>query len=65
MVSTIGEEPGKVWRTLDGNGGLSVVVIPRRAGLPRPLVERAIGWLARENKVVFDKVKNVEVVALR
>ena len=51
MSKDIGESAGLVWRILNVKGSASVKQIMRETGLKPKEVERAIGWLAREDKV--------------
>ena len=61
----IGVAAGKVWGYLKDNGQASPSQIARTTGMPRDLVQRAIGWLAREDKLNFEKGKKGESVQLR
>ena len=65
MEQIIGEAAGKVYEYLSGNGGASASAIARKTGLPKGVADRAIGWLAREDKLAFEKVKNTEMIRLR
>jgi len=65
MTQAIGEAAGKVWNALSGNGGATVAELARKTRLSRNVVERALGWLAREDKLVFDRARNVETVRLK
>ena len=64
MSQGIGEAAGKVWSYLCENGAASVSMISRRTGLTRGQTERAIGWLARENKLLIQKIKRTEAIRL-
>jgi len=61
----IGVAAGKIWSYLNQNGQASPSQIVRATGMPRDLVQRAIGWLARENKLEFEKGKKGESIQLR
>lgn len=61
----IGIAAGKVWSYLKENGRASPSHIARNTGMPRDLVHRAIGWLAREDKLDFEKGKKGESLQLR
>ena len=65
MAQAIGEAAGKIWSYLNENGDASVSAVVRKTGLNRAVAERAIGWLAREDKLVIEKQKNAEIVRLR
>jgi len=62
MSQGIGEAAGKVWSYLHGNGAASVSSIVKGTGLPRGQAERALGWLAREDKIAIEKVKQSEKI---
>jgi len=64
MDQVIGEAAGKVWDYLNGNGQASSSAIARKTGLPKGVADRAIGWLAREDKLAFERVKNTEMIRL-
>ena len=60
MVEKIGNAAGEVWKTLkawqslEGEGeGMSAAMLKSRTGLPNDLLHEAIGWLAREDKLIF------------
>lgn len=51
LTPTIGENAGKIWSLLEGNGGMSPSAISKTLKLKSADVDRAVGWLAREDKV--------------
>ena len=51
----IGLNAGKVWRILNEKGELSMFDLCRELGLTFEDVALAIGWLARENKILLRK----------
>ena len=51
----IGSNAGKVWRILNEKGELSMFDLCRELGLTFEDVALAIGWLARENKILLRK----------
>jgi winged helix-turn-helix protein DUF2582 len=63
-VSQIGETAGAVWRILSERGALSLAKLVKEIDAPRDLVMQAVGWLAREDKVVIDDSRN-RIVSLR
>jgi hypothetical protein len=65
MTSKIGQAAGKVWAYLHGHGTVSTGKVIREAGVPRDLAQRAIGWLAREDKLHFEDVKGAEHLRLK
>ena len=65
MEAEIGETAGKVWQFLSERGEVTTARLIREVGGPRDLVQRAIGWLAREDKVKFEDNTGAEKVSLR
>ena len=65
MNDEIGEAAGKVWSFLNENGASTAARIMKGVNLSAKAFERAIGWLAREDKLAFEKVKGVEKIGLR
>jgi hypothetical protein len=53
MNHRIGHVAGKVWRTLGEKGQVPVNQLIDAIDDDQDLVTMALGWLARENKVVF------------
>ena len=51
----IGSNAGKVWRILNEKGELSMFTLCHELGLTFEDVAIAIGWLARENKILLRK----------
>jgi hypothetical protein len=49
----IGATAGMVWRYLEANGSSSISAIEKGVAAPRVLVDMALGWLAREGKLVL------------
>ena len=57
MFHTIGETAGEIWRLLSQGGPLSVSGIVSKVKHPQSAVYMGIGWLAREDKLVFTETK--------
>ncbi len=55
MEETIGKAAGDVWQHLKQNGPTSAAKLKTELKLSATLVERAIGWLAREGKLLESK----------
>lgn len=64
-LELIGETAGEVWKALDKKGPLSITKIVKEVNAPRDVVMQALGWLAREDKIVFDNESRTKTVALR
>jgi hypothetical protein len=65
MESQIGEAAGKLWQALHTGGPMGKAQIAKATRLPTDLLNQAIGWLARESKLTFEKGKNGVVLGLR
>lgn len=64
MNEEIGNIAGKIWAFLNENGPSSVNKITTDTGLSRNEVHRAIGWLAREEKISFEEKGRTETISL-
>ncbi len=65
MIVKIGEVAGKVYRTLESNGQMPVTRLRKEIKETEFLVNAAIGWLAREDKIKFDKKGNSLLISLK
>jgi predicted RNA-binding protein (virulence factor B family) len=65
MVKLIGDAAGKVWEYLDKNGPSSVTKLTTETGISKNEIQRAIGWLAKEDKIFFDAKGRTETVSLK
>lgn len=65
MLNTIGDAAGRVWEYLDQNGSASVTKITNETGLNKNDVQRAIGWLLKEDKLSIEVVGRTETVSLK
>lgn len=55
-IESIGENAGKVWRTLNElRGEISIQELSRKINLSAEDVAIAVGWLARENNILVQK----------
>ena len=64
MSETIGQAAGKIWKYLDENGAASVNKITNDTGLNKNDVQRALGWLAREEKIAIEANGRTETISL-
>jgi len=55
MKEKIGSDAGLVWKVLDAQGMKSVKELKKATKLVDKEIYAAIGWLAREEKLVFDQ----------
>jgi hypothetical protein len=65
MQNTIGEAAGEVWQYLEKNGSASVTKITTETGLSKNDVQRGIGWLMKEDKLVFEIIGRTETLSLK
>jgi hypothetical protein len=65
MTSTISEAAGTVWHYLDKNGPSSVNKVTTETGINRNDVQRAIGWLSKEDKLSIEMVGRAETLSLK
>jgi hypothetical protein len=64
-VLQIGDTAGTVWRLLTENGPMTMAKLVKAAGEPRDLVMQALGWLAREDKLVIEEEGRTRVISLK
>jgi len=65
MTNTIGTAAGKIWHYLEKNGPSSVTKITNETGLGKNDVQRAIGWLSKEGKLVIETIGRTETLSLK
>jgi hypothetical protein len=65
LVGEIGETAGAVWRQLEAHGPQTLPKLVKDLDLPRDLVMQALGWLAREDKIVLEDGPRSRIVGLR
>jgi predicted RNA-binding protein (virulence factor B family) len=65
MSHNIGEAAGKVWTYLDKNGPSSVSKVTNETGLNKNDIQRAIGWLLKEDKLSIEMVGRAETLSLK
>jgi len=55
MKEKIGTDAGRIWNVLHSEGTKGVKELKKAAKLTEKEIYAALGWLAREEKLVFDK----------
>ncbi len=65
MLDLIGDAAGKVWEYLDKNGPSSVTKITTDTGITKNDMQRAIGWLSKEDKLVVEMKGRTETLSLK
>lgn len=65
MIELIGTNAGLVWNALNEGGKMSVKAVKKATKIKAEKdVYAALGWLAKEGKVVFEEVEGEWFVAL-
>ncbi len=65
-IDRIGEAAGKVWTALEGkSAGLNPTQLKSATNLNGDLLNQALGWLAREDKIQFLGAGKTARVALK
>ena len=65
MFHAIGQTAGEIWKLLKEEGAMSPATIVRRTKQPQAMVNMGIGWLAREDKLVFTQTKQGMSLSLK
>jgi Mn-dependent DtxR family transcriptional regulator len=53
MKDKIGETAGKIWNLLKEKGEVNISQLPRLLNEKSVIVQQALGWLAREDKIEY------------
>ncbi|MBI4727282.1 winged helix-turn-helix domain-containing protein [candidate division TA06 bacterium] len=64
-IPTIGENAGKIWKTLDQKGPSNIAALKKAAKLDDKSLYFALGWLAREDKIAFTRDKRQILISLK
>ena len=65
MEEEIGIVAGAVWKALHGKDGVTLPMLRKQVPCKAPVFDWAIGWLAREDKILITRVKRSIQVRLR
>ena len=65
MNEQIGEMAGYVWKQLSQQGPMTVNRLKDSVGVSPDLLHQALGWLAREDKLNFEKNGRSVKIALK
>lgn len=65
MSKSIGLVAGQLWHYLDKHGPSTVTKVVKDSDLDAKQVQRAIGWLAKENKLEITLKGRIETIALK
>jgi hypothetical protein len=64
MSELIGLTAGSIWHYLDKNGATTVAKLIQALPEDEKIIQRSIGWLAKENKITLSVVNSAETIAL-
>jgi hypothetical protein len=65
MSEEIGTMAGAIWHTLEANGEMTLAKLKKELKAGSPLFDWAIGWLAREDKIILTAEKRSTRVCLK
>jgi hypothetical protein len=65
VESLFGSKAGIVWKALNQNGASNLSNLVKTTSLSREEIFGALGWLARENKIVVEQKGRAMVFSLR
>lgn len=65
MSNTIGDAAGIVWNYLNENGPSSVNKVTTETGVSKNDIQRAIGWLSKEDKLIIEMIGRAETLSLK
>lgn len=65
MSESIGKAAGQIWTFLDANGPSSPSKIAKEVEASKTDLQRAIGWLAKEEKIEIEVNGRVETLSLK
>ncbi|NIL98347.1 MAG: hypothetical protein GTO62_14760 [Planctomycetales bacterium] len=63
-IEQIGETAGEIWHLLYESGPLPLTKVVKLADAPRDVVMQAVGWLAREGKLLIEEDGRKKIVGL-
>lgn len=64
MLEKIGTNAGKVWTRLDEGGRQHIKDLKKATKLTEKDLYAALGWLARENKILVEEIEKDVFVSL-
>lgn len=65
MTDVIGTAAGMIWQYLEQHGTASASKISKETGLDTKVLQRAIGWLSKEDKLHFETKGRNELIGLK
>jgi len=64
IKNVIGENAGKVWKVLNENMESNIEELKKKTKLKNDEIYLALGWLSRENKIIFFEENSVIKICL-
>jgi hypothetical protein len=64
-LERIGTAAGDIWHYLHDNGPQSITKLINALDAPRDTILQALGWLAREDKILIDDDSRSRIVSLK
>ena len=64
-IEEIGATAGRIWGFLNDNGGASLNKLAKNLEVSRELALQSVGWLAREDKIVFEPAARGRLIRLK
>lgn len=65
MLESMGTAAGELWQYLNKNGESTATKIIKESELDSKSIQRAIGWLAKEDKLMVITKGRTELLALK
>jgi hypothetical protein len=65
MSEEIGTMAGAIWKKLETNGEMTLSTLKKELKATSPLFDWAIGWLAREDKIMLTTEKRTTRICLK
>jgi hypothetical protein len=65
MSESISKTAGVIWNYLDNNGPTTVSQLTRNIKETDKVLQRGIGWLAREDKIIIETINRAETLSLK
>jgi hypothetical protein len=66
LTAKIGDAAGVLWSALEGSTSwMTITQLRNRTALSNDMLQRAVGWLAREGKLAFEVSGKVVKVMLK
>ncbi len=65
MSEEIGLAAGEIWRYLNQTGKCKVSTLTKSLSIKEKVLQRALGWLDKEDKIIFSTEGRAETVSLK